>query len=426
MFAGGKRKARARWLQRAVCLVAGLLLAEHSAQARLPVCNGATGQNAITTASISLYTSAQLNQSVTLSGTAESDAVGVLVKVNGALSFSTTLSGSSSEQRWSVVVDATSMASFPDGPVVAAATVLLPGNDTADAGSLTITKNVTPPGVVQNLVATGGTGQVALTWTNPSDSDFAVVRLLQSTSAFATTPTPGGSQSLAYEGSATSATISGLLASTTYNFTAFARDSAGNWSSGRTATATTASTPPPPPPPTDVNFSDNFDACTSSSDLGPKWTTAGIWYCRAGKARGESGPTVAIANTAAIANTDVTARIQLTSTKGNAGLAARIASGSYYAASMLASGSVQVVRVNGSTTTVLGEVKTTIKIEPNSQRLRMKVTGTTTVQIDVWLDSKAILTVQDTTAQRLQSGQSGLYSATSTRTQYDDFSVVSP
>ena len=92
---------------------------------------------------------------------------------------------------------------------------------------------------------------------------------------------------------------------------------------------------------------------------------------------------------------------------------------------MVATGRVQVIRVNGSTVTVLGDVGATIKVEPNSQRLRLRVTGTTTVQLDVWLDSAPVLSVQDTSAQRLQSGQAGLYSGVSSRTQFDDFSAVS-
>jgi hypothetical protein len=175
-----------------------------------------------------------------------------------------------------------------------------------------------------------------------------------------------------------------------------------------------------------VSFSDSFATCTSTSDLGPNWTTDGIWYCRSTKARGESARTVALANTPAIGDVSVQARVQLTnSTLGSGGVVARASGGNYYAARLLATGKVQLIRMNGSTVTVLGSATARIGVEPSAYTLRLRVTGSAPVQLDVWIGSAAVLSAQDVAAQALTSGQAGLYNGSSARTQFSAFTAGS-
>jgi Putative Ig domain len=93
----------------------------------------------------------------------------------------------------------------------------------------------TAPGPVTGLQAAPGDRQVALSWDNPSDSDFAAVRVVRTAGAPASGPTDGVE---VYEGNATQATATGLANDTEYTFTAFARDGADNWSAPETVKAT--------------------------------------------------------------------------------------------------------------------------------------------------------------------------------------------
>ena len=70
---------------------------------------------------------------------------------------------------------------------------------------------------------------IRLTWTNPRDSDFDVVRILRSTTFFSTDSSDG---LLIYEGGATSFNDVDVLAGKTYYYTIFARDASGQYSSG--------------------------------------------------------------------------------------------------------------------------------------------------------------------------------------------------
>lgn len=84
--------------------------------------------------------------------------------------------------------------------------------------------DTTPPGVVSNLDASAGNGQVSLTWSNPSDSDFDYVSITYK----------GGSTT----SSSGSKTITGLTNGTPYTFTVVAFDNSGNGSSSSSVTAT--------------------------------------------------------------------------------------------------------------------------------------------------------------------------------------------
>ncbi len=51
--------------------------------------------------------------------------------------------------------------------------------------------DVTAPGVVSDLTAMAGDGQVGLSWTNPGDSDFAGVKVVRKEGSNPTSPTDG-------------------------------------------------------------------------------------------------------------------------------------------------------------------------------------------------------------------------------------------
>lgn len=84
--------------------------------------------------------------------------------------------------------------------------------------------DTTPPGPVSNLSATAGDGQVSLSWTNPSDSDFDHVTISYN----------GGSIS----SSSNSTVITGLTNGTAYTFDVVAYDTSGNASGATTTSAT--------------------------------------------------------------------------------------------------------------------------------------------------------------------------------------------
>jgi hypothetical protein len=110
--------------------------------------------------------------------------------------------------------------------------------------TFTTLPDTTPPANVSSLAATAGDGQVALSWLNPPDADYAGVRIRRSTTGFPATPTSGQS---AYDGSGTSVTDVGLVNGTLYYYTAFAYDASGNFASGAVNSATPHDSVPPGP-----------------------------------------------------------------------------------------------------------------------------------------------------------------------------------
>ncbi len=101
-----------------------------------------------------------------------------------------------------------------------------------------------PPGVPADLAATPDTnGGVSLTWTDPVDPDFTYTRLVRSISTTPTTPDTG---TVVYEGSAETASDTGLVHGDTAYYAAFARDEALNWSAAATTSTLVVDTTPPP------------------------------------------------------------------------------------------------------------------------------------------------------------------------------------
>lgn len=126
------------------------------------------------------------------------------------------------------------------------------GNQSIATGSFTTgtPPDTTPPANPSNFTAiTAGENAINLSWMNPFASDLALVRVMRGATAYPTDPNDGV---LVYQGLAESVTDSGRTAATTYYYTIFARDNAGNYSSGAVDQATTDTPPPPPgeePPP---------------------------------------------------------------------------------------------------------------------------------------------------------------------------------
>ena len=105
------------------------------------------------------------------------------------------------------------------------------GNAATSTVSVTVptSPDTAPPAPVTTLSA-ARTGSATLYWTNPSDADFAGVRVLRSTTGFATSATDTVGQLNIYEG--TAATYHDATApDTAVYYSVFARDTAGNWSS---------------------------------------------------------------------------------------------------------------------------------------------------------------------------------------------------
>ena len=116
------------------------------------------------------------------------------------------------------------------------------GSTTPIAGSNDFTGPSPVTGFSTNTYETTAT----LSWTNPTDSDFTVVRVLRSRNAYAGAATPvADGQWVAYEGPGTGFTDSPLEYGVTYYYTAFAGDKFGNWSTAATLQTTTRDITPP-------------------------------------------------------------------------------------------------------------------------------------------------------------------------------------
>jgi hypothetical protein len=96
------------------------------------------------------------------------------------------------------------------------------------------------------LTATGGDGEVALSWTGFTDATSGVASYKVMQAASATAPANCTTGTPVYDGTATSTTLTGLTNGTTYAFRVCAVDTAGNTSTGVTTTSVPASETTPP------------------------------------------------------------------------------------------------------------------------------------------------------------------------------------
>ena len=107
------------------------------------------------------------------------------------------------------------------------------GNDDATLADLYVrVKDV--PGAVKNLAAVAGHGSVALTWTNPGDSDLASVSIAYGEASASVDATAGSDGSHS---------VTGLAGATEYTFVARSVDSDGNTSAPVSVTVTTLAVP---------------------------------------------------------------------------------------------------------------------------------------------------------------------------------------
>ena len=91
--------------------------------------------------------------------------------------------------------------------------------------------DIYPPAQVTDFNATPALGQIALSWVNPTDIDFAGLVVRRSTSGYPTSPTEGIE---VYSGTGNSYTDIGLTDGTTYYYAAFTYDEIPNYSLGVT------------------------------------------------------------------------------------------------------------------------------------------------------------------------------------------------
>jgi len=127
--------------------------------------------------------------------------------------------------------------------------------------------DIIPPGNVTGFTATPGNMQVMLTWTNPTDADFAGVRIVRGPAGGAC-PIGPMDGTIVYEGTGTSQLDVGLTNGVTYCYAAFAFDAIPNYSSGVTASATPTA-PVDVTPPADVT---NFAAIAGDAQVQLNWT----------------------------------------------------------------------------------------------------------------------------------------------------------
>lgn len=273
------------------------------------------------------------------------------------------------------------------------------------------------PAPVGALLATPGDATVTLSWNNPANSVATLV--LRSTAGYALSPTPTADQVAVFDGPGSAFEDRGLVNGTLYFYTAYARNAVGLMSLRAAAQATpTAAVVPGPIEPV---FTASFDRCTSANDLGPSWTTVGTWYCAGDRARGESALGTAMANVGVLTDTEVGARLRLTGAATGSGVIARRSGDAWYAARLLSTGTVEVVRVNGASIAVLGTANVVVD---GTELVFLRVTGDNPVRLQASFNGAQLIDVTDSSAQRLAGGTAGLFSGSAARTQFDDFALA--
>ncbi|MDO8682444.1 MAG: NBR1-Ig-like domain-containing protein, partial [Armatimonadota bacterium] len=105
-------------------------------------------------------------------------------------------------------------------------------------------------GTVTGFTAISGNREAALSWTNPSDSDFTAVTIVYKTDSYPTAPTDGTlviDKTGAPPSNSDGYVHTGLTNGTTYYYSAFARDSIPNYAAAANANTIPADIVPPGP-----------------------------------------------------------------------------------------------------------------------------------------------------------------------------------
>lgn len=172
-------------------------------------------------------------------------------------------------------------------------------------------------------------------------------------------------------------------------------------------------------------FSDAFP-CGSEVPLHSADWLAPNFTCKADKARSSTAGALALARTGILTETDVRARVLLTSGTSGSGVVARADQlGTQYYALRLMPGRVELVRNDDGVVTVLGSQAATINPE-TFYSLRLVVTDGTPVMLEAFFNGAPLMTAVDSSADRILSGVPGLLSGSTPRSQYDDFVVMTP
>jgi hypothetical protein len=95
-------------------------------------------------------------------------------------------------------------------------------------------EDLSAPANVKNFKAVVKQNAVSLSWTNPSDTDFNFTRIVRSTTFFPTDPYNG---QVVFEGQAENFEDKNVIPGVLYYYSAFTRDTNGNYSSGTLTTA---------------------------------------------------------------------------------------------------------------------------------------------------------------------------------------------
>jgi hypothetical protein len=127
-------------------------------------------------------------------------------------------------------------------------------------------RDLTSPANVSSFTATPGDRQITLNWTNPTDVDFAGVRVVRKVGS---APASTADGTVVYNSTGTSYTDTNLDNATTYYYKAFAYDEVPNFSSGAAANATTPADVTPPANAT------NFKAVAGNNQVTLSWTNPG-------------------------------------------------------------------------------------------------------------------------------------------------------
>lgn len=173
--------------------------------------------------------------------------------------------------------------------------------------------------------------------------------------------------------------------------------------------------------------SDDFNSC---ADDGPPnsslWETVGSpWYCKSSRLRGEVANGAAWVGDQPASNAEVSSLVQLNTNANNSGVIARLSAGAYYKARLdEVNDRVVIERIDQWGTVELAAASYSIAIN-TSYTLTLRTIGWNPVQLEAYIGSTLVTYGFDESSRRLWEGSSGLFSATSSRTQFDNFTLTS-